>query len=57
MSSEKSIKEMLQEEVDARIEEIESEDYEYVAKLNKADYIGIALTAISCIVLIVIGII
>lgn len=57
MSSEKSVKEMLQEEVDARIKEMESPDYEYVAKLNKADYIGIAATAVACIILIVIGII
>lgn len=57
MSTEKSINEMLQEEVEARIKEMESPDYEYVAKLNKADYIGIAATAAACIALIVIGII
>lgn len=57
MSAEKSVKEMLQEEVESRIEEMESDDYQYVAKLNKADYIGILATAAACVVLIVIGII
>lgn len=57
MSSEKSVKEMLQEEVDSRIAEIEAPDYEYVPKLNKADYIGMAATAAVCIILIIIGIV
>ena len=48
---------MLQEEVDSRITEIEAPDYEYVPKLNKADYIGIAATAAVCIILIIIGIV
>ncbi len=57
MSAEKSVKEMLREEVDSRIREMEAPDYEYVPKLNKADYAGMAVTAAVCIVLIVIGII
>lgn len=57
MSAEKSVKEMLQEEVEARIKEMESTDYQYVEKLNKADYIGILATAAACVILIVMGII
>ena len=57
MSETKSIAEMMQEELDVRIKEIESPDYEYVPKLNKADYIGMALTAAACVVLLIIGII
>lgn len=53
----KSFKELLQEELEARIEEIESPDYEYVPRLTKGDYIGMAATAAICIVIIVIGII
>ena len=57
MSKEKSVKEQLQEELDQRIAEIESPDYEYVERLNKADYIGMAITAAVCIVIIIIGIV
>ena len=57
MSAENSVKEMLREEVESRIEEMESADYQYVAKLNKADYIGILATAAACVILIVVGII
>ena len=57
MAEAKSMAEMLKEELDVRIKEIESPDYEYVPKLNKVDYIGIALTAATCICLIIIGII
>lgn len=57
MSDVKTVAEMLQEELDVRIKEIDSDDYEYVPKLNKNDFIGIALTAVACIALIVIGII
>ena len=57
MAEAKSMAEMLKKELDVRIKEIESPDYEYVPKLNKGDYIGIALTAVACICLILIGII
>lgn len=57
MAEAKSMAEMLKKELDVRIKEIESPDYEYVPKLNKGDYIGIALTAVACICLIIIGII
>ena len=57
MAETKSMAEMLKEELDVRIKEIESPDYEYVPKLNKGDYIGIALTVATCICLIIIGII
>ena len=57
MAEAKSMAEMLKEELEVRIKEIESPDYEYVPKLNKGDYIGIALTAATCICLIIIGII
>ena len=56
MGEPKSMAEMLKEELDVRIKEIESPDYEYVPKLNKSDYIGMALTAAACIFLIVAGI-
>ena len=55
MAEAKSMAEMLKEELDVRIKEIESPDYEYVPKLNKGDYIGIALTAATCICIIIIG--
>ena len=35
----KSFKELLQEELEDRINEIESPDYEYVPRLTKGDYI------------------
>ena len=57
MAEAKSMAEMLKEELDVRIKEIESPDYDYVPKLNKGDYIGIALPAATCICLIIIGII
>ena len=57
MRAEKSVKEMLREEVESRIEEMESPEYKYVAKLNKADYIGMAATAAACVILLIIGII
>lgn len=57
MSEMKSMEEMLKEELDFRIKEIESPEYEYVPKLNKKDYLGMLLTAVVCIVLMVIGII
>ena len=57
MSAEKSVKEMLREEVESRLEEMESPEYKYVAKLNKADYIGMAATAAACVILLIIGII
>ena len=57
MSAEKSVKEMLREEVESRIEELESPEYKYVAKLNKADYSGMAATAAACVILLIIGII
>ncbi|MBQ9015920.1 MAG: hypothetical protein IJ109_07325 [Firmicutes bacterium] len=53
---EKSFKELLREELEARIEEIESPDYEYVPRLTKADYIGMVATAAACVVIIIIGI-
>lgn len=53
----KSFKELLQEELESRIEEIESPEYEYVSRLTKADYIGMIVTAVLCVVIIVIGII
>ncbi len=56
MGESKSMAEMLKEELDVRIKEIESPDYEYVPKLNKGDYIGMALTAAACIFLIIVGI-
>lgn len=57
MSEVKSVAEMLQEELDVRVGEIESPDYQYVPKLDRKDYIGIALTAVACVVLIIVGII
>lgn len=57
MSADKTVKEMLEEEVESRIQEMESAEYEYVPRLNKADYIGMAATAVACVILIVIGII
>lgn len=51
---EKSFKELLQEEVESRIEEIESPEYEYVPRLTKADYVGMVTI---CVVILVIGII
>lgn len=56
MSEVKSVAQMLEEELGVRIEEMEKPDYEYVPKLNKADGIGIAVTAAVCVILIVIGI-
>ncbi len=57
MSKEKTFDELLQEELDLRIKEIESPDYQYVQKLNKADVIGILATAAACVLLIIIGIV
>lgn len=54
---EKSFEELLQEELESRIAEIESPEYEYVPHLTKRDYIGMVSTAIVCFVIIVIGII
>ena len=56
-SNEKSFEELLQEELESRITEIESPDYEYVPRLKKSDYIGMIATAAACIIIIVIGII
>lgn len=55
MSEVKSFKEQLKEELEPRIQEIESPDYEYVPRLTKADYIGMLATAAVCVVIIVIG--
>lgn len=57
MRNDKSVKEQLQEELDQRIAEIESPEYEYVERLNKADYLGMAITAAVCITIIIIGIV
>lgn len=56
MSAEKSVKEMLEKEVESRIREMESKEYNYVPSLNRADYIGMAATAAACVLLILIGI-
>lgn len=56
MSEVKSVAELLEEELGARIEEMEKPDYEYVPKLNKGDGIGIAVTAAICVILMIIGI-
>ena len=53
----KSFKELLQEELEDRIEEIESPDYEYVPRLTKRDYIGMVVTAAICVVIIIVGIV
>ena len=53
----KSFKELLQEELEDRINEIESPDYEYVPRLTKGDYIGMVVTAAICVVIIIIGIV
>lgn len=53
----KSFKELLQEELDDRIKEIESPDYEYVPRLTKGDYIGMVVTAVISVIIIVIGIV
>lgn len=53
----KTFKELLQEELEDRIEEIESPDYEYVPRLTKGDYIGMVVTAAICVVIIIIGIV
>jgi hypothetical protein len=53
----KSFEELLQEELEARIEEIESPDYEYVPRLTKGDYIGMVVTMAICVVIMIIGIV
>jgi len=53
----KSFEELLQEELESRITEIESPDYEYVPRLGKADYIGMIVTAVVCVAIIIIGIV
>lgn len=55
MNEEKSFKELLKEELEPRIQEIDSPDYEYVPRLTKGDYIGMLATAAACVVIIVIG--
>lgn len=57
MSEVKSVAQLLEEELGARIDEMEKPDYEYVPKLNKADAIGVVITAVACIALIIVGII
>ena len=59
MNSEKgnNFKELLKEEMETRICEIESPDYEYVPRLKKGDYIGMVVTGAICIAIIIIGII
>lgn len=52
----KAFKELLQEELDDRIREIESPDYEYVPRLAKGDYIGMIATAAVCVIILLIGI-
>lgn len=54
---EKGFNDLLQEELDARIAEIESQDYEYVPRLTKGDYLGMAATAVVCVIIIATGII
>ena len=53
----KTFKELLQEELEDRITEIESPDYEYVPRLSKGDYVGMLVTAAVCVVIIIIGIV
>lgn len=56
MSEVKSVAELLEEELGARIEEIEKPDYEYVPSLNKNDVIGMVVTAVICVAIMVWGI-
>ncbi len=53
----KSFKELLNEELEARIEEIESPGYEYIPRLTKADYLGMVVTAAICVVIIIVGVV
>lgn len=53
----KSFEELLQEELESRITEIESPDYEYVPRLKKSDYVGMIVTVVICVAIIAIGII
>ncbi|NLG04528.1 MAG: hypothetical protein GX567_11985 [Clostridia bacterium] len=53
----KDFMELLQEELDSRINEIESPGYEHVPSLTKGDYVGMISAAIVCVVIIVIGIV
>ena len=54
---EKTFEELLEEELESRISEIESPDYEYVPRLKKRDFIGMIATAVVCVIIIAIGII
>lgn len=53
----KTFEELLQEEIESRVAEIESPDYQYIPRLKKADYLGMAAVAIICVIIIAIGII
>ncbi|MBQ3465321.1 MAG: hypothetical protein IJH22_00145 [Firmicutes bacterium] len=53
----KSFKDILQEELEDRIAEMESPDYEYVPRLTKGDYIGMVVTAAICVVILIVGIV
>ena len=54
---EKTFEELLEEELESRISEIESPDYEHVPRLQKKDYLGMIATAVVCVIIIAIGII
>ena len=54
---EKTFEELLEEELESRISEIESPDYEYVPRLQKRDYMGMIATAVICVIIIAIGIV
>lgn len=53
---EKTVKEMLEEELNSRFEIIESPDYERVEGFKKIDFVGIAVVAVLAIVVMLIGI-
>lgn len=54
---EKTFEELLEEELESRISEIESPDYEYVPRLQKRDYMGMIAIAVICVIIIAIGIV
>lgn len=45
----------LNEEIERRIEEMESEDYEFPKRFSKLDYAVTAVVAIACLALVICG--
>ncbi|MGI6045530.1 MAG: hypothetical protein ACOYCA_01655 [Eggerthellaceae bacterium] len=54
---EKSMKELLDEEIDRRVGIIETSEDEEVKRLTKGDYIGMVVLAIFCVIVIAIGVV